>query len=136
MADEAVLMIETHLPISMTCSNTTGIEKGTVLVLSDPYTVAATATANDIVGGIAAGEKIANDGKTKLAVYRGGIFKMTGSGNITVGDPVRTCSVVGGCNKVETASVNDEHILGIALETSTNGETLLVELRPTTMQLA
>lgn len=134
MAGEATLVVETQLPIAMTVSNTTGIEKGTLLTLSDPMTAAATTARNACVAGIAASEKIASDGNTKLGVYRGGIFKVTGSGNITVGDPVVTSA--GGVNEVETAATNDEHILGYALESSTDAQTLLIELRPTTMQLA
>lgn len=141
MAGEAVLMIETHLPIPMTVSDGTGIEKGSLLVLSDPYTVAGctTGTTNQVVGGIAAEEKIANDGKTKMAVYRGGVFKMTGSGNITAGNAVVLTGVATtgtATNKISAAAVNDENVLGIAFETSGDSETLLVELRPTVMNLA
>lgn len=132
MANEAVLIYETHLPIPMTVANATGIEKGTVLKLADPLTASAQTALNDIVAGICATEKIASDGLTKTAVYRGGIFKMTASGSITVGDPVVTATA----NKVVTSAVNEENVLGIALETATDGETLLVELRPTRMQLA
>ena len=76
MANEAVLIVETDLPIMFTCANETGIEKGTLLKLSDPNTVAAATADNDIFIGIAAEEKIASDGKTKIAVYTRGIFKM------------------------------------------------------------
>jgi len=135
MTNEATLIIETSVPISMTCSNTAGIEKGTILTLSDPFTVAATTARNAIVGGIAATEKINADGKTKLATYRSGIFKVKVSGSVTVGDPLITCSSVAP-NTLETAATNDENIIGVALETGTDGETILFELKPTTMQLA
>jgi len=42
----------------------------------------------DIPAGIAAADKIANDGVTKLAVFRGGIFKVYASGSVTAGDPL------------------------------------------------
>ena len=71
MTNEAVLEIEQTVPIPMTCANGTGIEKGTILKMSDPFTVAAVSGTNDTIGGIAAEEKIASDGKTKIAVYRG-----------------------------------------------------------------
>ena len=86
--------------------------------------------------GIAQSEKIANDGTTTIAVYRGGIFEMTLNGTCTAGDPLVTDSSTGGSNKVALAATNEEHVIGYALETGTNGERILVEIRPTTMQLA
>ena len=134
MANEATLVVETGKPINFTVSDSTGIEKGTILTLSDPWTAAATTADDAIMAGIAAAEKIASDGVTKLAVYREGVFKVTGSGNITVGDALITS--IGGTNRVEAAGVNAEDIVGIALETSTDGESLLIELGPRTCNLA
>jgi len=133
MANEAILVFETEKPIPMTCADGTGIEKGALLKISDPFTVAAGAGASDAVGGIAAEEKIASDGKTKIGVYRGGIFKVVASGAVTVGKAVY---IKGSANLVYTGSVNDESALGIALETATEAETFLMELRPTSMELA
>ena len=76
MANEATLIVETCLPIAFTCADGAGIEKGTLLKMSDPFTVAAATADNDVFAGVAAEEKIANDGKTKIAVYRGGIFNL------------------------------------------------------------
>ena len=134
MANEATLMIETHRPIPFTVADGTGIEKGTILKMTDPMTASAQDGKEDIIAGIAAAEKIASDGVTKLAVYRGGIFKVICSGSITVGDAL--ISSAAGTNYVETAGVNAEDIFGIALETATDGETLLVELGPRTCNLA
>jgi len=126
MANEAVLMVETELPVMMTCANGAGIEKGTVLAMTDPMTVAASTAANDLFGGIAAEEKIANDGKTKIAVYFGGIFKMkVGATASTVGKP----QVVDGANLVADAAAGDNDLgysIGKALETGANTETILV----------
>lgn len=133
MANEATLIYETELPIPMTCAEGTGIEKGCFLDLADPYTVSAQSGQNDIVGGIAAEEKIASDGKTKIAVYRGGIFKVYCSGSITAGHPVVWSK---NANEIAVAGTNEENIAGIALETGADGETIYFELRPTTMQLA
>ncbi len=132
MANEHVLIYETHIPIPFTCADGAGIEKGTLVKMSDPMTVAASAASLDIVGGVTATEKIASDGKTKIAVYRGGIFKAVASGSITVGDPLQ----IAGVNILETAAVNTEKIVGISLETCTTTETFLYELRPQVMQLA
>lgn len=133
MANEAVLIVETELPVNYTVANGTGIEKGAILKLSDPMTVAlADGTAN-LTGGIAAEEKIASDGKTKLAVYRGGIFRVKASGAVTVGDPLVTSA--NSLNEVRRADgaasgASGAKILGFALETAATTETFLMELRP------
>ena len=126
MANEAVLYIELEPPVPMTCSNTTGIEKGTVLKLADPMTVAATSADNDIIAGIAAEEKIANDGKTTIGVYLRGIFKMVVS---STGTTVGLNQVAKGANTIGDYTTLDNekgYVIGKALETATNGETCLV----------
>lgn len=133
MANEAVLVYEISPPLPFTCADGTGIEKGTWVKLADPATVSASSALNDVCGGVIAQEKIANDGRTKVAVYRDGIFKAVASGNITTGVGVIMTS---GGNKFESAAVNSENIWGIPLETATDGESFLLELRPTTMNLA
>jgi len=134
MANEATLVVETGKPINFTVTNATGIEKGTLLVMTDLMTAAAASTTEGAIpAGIAACEKIASDGVTKLAVYREGIFKVTASGSIAVGDPVCLSATA---NKVCKAATNEEDILGIAFETASAGETFLMELRPTAMSLA
>jgi hypothetical protein len=135
MANEATLYIETDNAVEFTCADGTGIERGTILKLADPMTVSAAAGLNDIVGGIAATEKIASDGKTKIAVYRGGYFKVTASGSITVGDSLVISGPTAN-NLLQTAATNAEQIIGIAMETATDGQTFIMQLNPTTMQLA
>jgi len=127
MANEHTLIVEYSSPIGFTCANGTGIEKGAVLQMTDPMTASAASAISQFPAGIAATEKIASDGKTKIAVYRDGIFKGTCSGAIAIGDPIGTdvsnliskALTVSGCN-----------VLGIALETGANTETILYELRP------
>lgn len=131
MADEAELWFQTAPPIPFTVADATAITKGTVLQLNDPMTAIAPTATYAMVAGIAAADKIASDGVTKLAVFRTGIFKMTGSGNITAGDPV---SLVIGSNRVVSSvgvlTLSGSRILGTSFETSTNGQTLLIELNP------
>jgi len=130
MANEAVLVIETEVPIAMTCSNATGIEKGTLLTVSDPFTVAATSADGDFCIGVAAEEKIASDGKTTIGVYMGGIFRVKDSGaGVTCGHTLK----INGANLVATADEAGANamaeIMGIALETAAASDTLLVRLR-------
>lgn len=135
MAEEATLVFRTAQPIPFTCSNTVGIEKGTVLKLSDPMTVAASDGAFDIVAGIAASEKIANDGKTMIPVYRQGIFKMYLSGACVVGATLGTSS---DANNVATFlnTLSGARVIGTALETGATGETILVDVNVTGNPLA
>ena len=124
----ATLVVETELPIMMTCANGAGIAKGQCVKLSDPMTVAATAAANDLFGGIAAEEKIANDGKTKIAVYRGGLFSVeAGTSGVTVGYPC----IIEANNEFKDSAANDSdvgRVWGQSLETATDGELFLMEL--------
>ncbi len=137
MANEATLIFETQLPIPFTVANATGIAKGALLKMTDPITAIINSGANDAVAGIAAGEKIASDGLTKLEVYRGGIFKVTLSGSATVGDALLLDNTA---NMVRTApnysTLSGSNIVGIALETGTTGETILMELNPRTVKFA
>jgi len=102
MANEAVLLVETHAPISMACDDSEGIEKGAFLILSGANTVT-THGANDeaIIAGIAAGEKIANDGNTHIRVYTGGIFLVTANEAITTLG--MALAMDGAANKVKEA---------------------------------
>ena len=125
----AVLMIKKSPPIQMTCSESTAIPKGTILQLTDPFTVSAGTGADMEFGGIAAEEKIASDGKTTVAVYRDGYFKVEcGTNGTTAGLPQVYDD---GANELTDAAAGDAElglIFGVALETATNGEFFLLEL--------
>lgn len=137
MALEATLVIETGLPIPFTVADGTGIEKGSVLKLADPMTASVADGDGDPVAGIAAEEKVADDGKTTLAVYREGIFKgYAGAAGVTAGMGIITDASTGAANELVDADVNSEHIVGVALETATDGQTFLFELKPFGVNLA
>jgi len=137
MADEAVLIHELEPPIPFTCADGTGIEKGAILEISDPMTVATTNGDSDKIIGIAAAEKIASDGQTKIPVYLRGVFKFTaGAGGITVGRAFRTDTATGSANEVVIAAANEEGIIGTALETATDRQTFLGLLNPINPVLA
>ena len=132
MANEAVLIYELQSPIPFTVANGTGIEKGAVLKLTDPMTASAPTTSGSQIAGIAASEKIASDGKVKLGVYRQGIFKVSLSGSCNAGDP----AIIDGIspNYFRTydnlLELSGSAIAGIFFESGTDGETVLMELRP------
>lgn len=131
MALETTLIFELEPPVPFTCADGTGIEKGCILFLADPNTVAATNTDDDAVIGIAAEEKIANDGKTKIGVYLRGIFKGTaGAAGVTAGDWITSDSSTGNNNELATAGAAEINIVGRALETATDLETFMFLLSP------
>ena len=53
MTNEVTLVFETENAIPMIVSNTTGIEKGAILKMADPFTASLSAGSGDIVAGIA-----------------------------------------------------------------------------------
>lgn len=131
MAREATLVVETGPPIMFTCADGTEIPKGSILELGDLMTATICNGDGDPIAGIAAEEKIADDGKTKIAVYREGIFKgYAGAGGTTVGLAIDVDVATGDTNELVDAPVTTGNYVGIALETATDGQTFLFELRP------
>ena len=131
MANEVTLIFETESPIPMTCADGVGIEKGAILKMGDLMTVALADGDGDIVAGIAAEEKIASDGKTKIGVYRAGIFKgYAGTAGVTVGLAIDTDASTSDSNELANAPVTTGNYVGIAFETATSAESFLFELRP------
>ena len=131
MANEHVLMWETHPAIPFTVANATGIEKGTLLRLTDPMTAIGVSATKQVIAGVSKGEKIASDGRTKLEVYMGGIFRAVASGTITVGDGLVSDHTG---NKLVSAAaqtgLSGQIVLGTSLETATDGESFLYILQP------
>lgn len=130
MANEATLWMEFDPPIPFTVADGAGIEKGTVCAMTDPMTAAASSADNDIFAGIAAEEKIASDGRTKLGLYRRGIFKMivAAANTATTGSD----AVIKGANTVGVYTTLDDekgYPIGKFLETGVAGESVLVLLR-------
>ena len=126
MTNECVLVYETGHAIPFTVVNATPIPKGTICDLVDPM-AAGVGVEDDRVAGIAKNEKIASDGKTRLAIYREGIFKGVSAGTIAIGDAL----ALSGSNVLkiaEATSVSSETV-GIALEAVSAGETFLFELK-------
>lgn len=137
MALEATLMVELELPVPFTCADGTGIEKGSLLKISDPNTVAITDGDTDPIIGIAAEEKVADDGKTTIGVYMRGIFKgYAGAAGVTAGQGIISDTATGAANELVNADVNSEHIVGRALETAADTESFLFLLQPFSVNLA
>ena len=130
MANEAVIINlgpNGGRVMRMTCADA-GIEKGTILKLTDPRTVAACSADNDMFGGIAAEEKVSGDGKTDIAVYTEGIFDLLSTAaGITAGNMVS----IGGANQIKIYTTLDGEIgygFGKALETCAAAEVMAVAI--------
>ena len=135
MANEAVLVFKIEEPIPFTVANATGIEKGALCVMSDPMTAATASATTSICAGIAASEKVASDGKTKLGIYRHGIFKVYLSGACTIGAPLTCIPEASHPNYMIIAAASTcsgSKTWGYALETGADNETILMDLSPGT----
>ena len=128
MAFEAVLIFETALPVPFTVADGTAIPKGTLLKLTDPMTAIIVSGDGDAFAGVAAEAKIASDGRTKLPVYRQGIFRMFAGGTITAGNAIQAEGTT--ANEVVIAATGKDgaEIIGTALEDITAQQSFLVDL--------
>jgi hypothetical protein len=128
MANEAILVqqLEDRL-MEVTVADGTGIEKGSILQLTDPTTGSLSAADGNFFAGIAASEKVANDGSTRLAVWRYGVFdlKLTAA-TVAAGEPVK----IAGENLVALADddtiENKGEVVGIALQSGIASEVIEV----------
>lgn len=144
MANEATLRTRFSLPVNAQCNNADAFEKGQVLWLTDANKVSGSNAINVAFGGICASEKITNDGKTQVAVYRGkgNIFdaKITSSvsgskfvarGQLLKISGLNTFAAISGGNLAEPL-VENQIASGFAgaraLEDASDGEVILVEL--------
>lgn len=133
MADEAIiveLLGNQGDPVEYTVLDNTGIEKGTIMELEDPRTMKKVSGAGVVIAGIAASEKVANDGSTTLAVYTNGIFdlKTSAGGTATLGSMVRSA---GSDNTITVSTTLDNETgkaVGKALETGGNAEVMQVRV--------
>lgn len=129
MAFETTLVYETELPVPFKCADGTGIEKGAILKLTESMTAIITSGQGDMVAGIAAAEKIANDGVTTIPVYMGGIFRGTAGAAVNIGAGLMTDATA---NKLETTTGKTGAAqLGYALEApAADTNTFLFRLNP------
>ena len=136
MALEAELYYELELPVPMTCADGAGIEKGALLKLNDDATVTTSGADSDHIVGIAANEKVANDGRTSISVYLRGIFiGFAGTDGVSVGEAIRMDSG-SAPNEFSVAAINEEGIVGTAWATASDGERFKFILNPINPQLA
>lgn len=126
MVQEAVLRDRLADPIDFTVADGTSITKGALLQLTDPRTASALTASTQKIAGIAARDKVASDGRTRLAVYRHGIFDMYCSGAVTLGAAVSGTDTNAVKMSAPGGSLSGAAILGHALETGTDGEVIQI----------
>lgn len=137
MANEAVLVERWSHPSDYIVADGTAIAKGAILKVTDPMTAALATNGPVAAAGIAAREKVASDGRTRLAVYQDGRFRVYASGSITAGNavtiaPDATTYPNFVAQQLTLVSGAFAHILGFAEETASNGEQLIIKLDPQT----
>ncbi len=133
MADEAViveLLGNGGDVISFTVSDSVGIEKGAIMKMTDPRTMAQSDGAGDVVAGILVSEKVANDGNTKVGVYTNGIFdlKVEAGGAGTLGKFLRTAATVNTVKDQTTLDHETGKAVGKALEDGSASEVIQVRV--------
>ena len=113
-------------PIQFTCHDAVTIEKGTLLAFVDPRTVSGAAADNVMFAGVAAHEKVADDGSTTIAVYQEGLFDIDSLGTIAAGNQV----TISAANIVKIYTAGDNEVgycVGRALETGPG--TILIAIK-------
>ena len=137
MADEHLLIVRTENPIDFTVADGTAIAKGGFCKMTTGRVAILSAGDGDIPAGVCARDKIASDGRTQAAMFRGGIFSaVAGVAGVTVGLAIQTDTSTSSANRLVNADVNTENIVGICLETASNGVRFQYELKPVAVNLA
>lgn len=130
-ATKVELTNSTGNPRRLACASGTAITKGTILTLSDARTAAAVSdtfvSTGYICAGIASMDKDSTDTSTSISAWTDGIFEITASGSITVGQPVKSCGQ-GYVMAAVAADVASGVICGYALETASDDEVINVRL--------
>ena len=128
--NEWVPVVTPELPFDMIISDASSALYGTLVSLTDPGTVSTTVAANAKCAGVLARDKVANDGHTRISVYKRGTFRAVCSGAVTIGDPVVAAGVTNMINNAPANSTTSgSAIIGYALETGSDQEEIEVELR-------
>ena len=84
-------------------------------------------TVGSAIAGISTMEKDGDDPSTSISVWTDGIFEVTASGAVTIGETVKSSSVV---NQVEAAANTDlgSKTIGYVLETTSDAEVVNVRI--------
>jgi hypothetical protein len=113
-------------PIQFVCASGTAIAKGAILAMSEPRTATMAASKHQMVAGIAAQDKAADDYSDSIAVYQKGIYDMqVGSEAIATGAFCGTS----GANFIIPVSISGSNVLGVMMEDGAAGEVAQVRIK-------
>lgn len=136
MADEAELVIETHIPIPFTKATGTAFAQGALPKMTDGMVADTSAGDGDIPAGVVHTEVTAAEASPSVSIYRGGIFRGTaGVAGVTVGEAIQLDTATSSVNRLVDADVNSEQIVGTSFETAASGAQFLFELLPRSVDL-
>ena len=136
MALECTLLVELEPAVSFTCADT-AIPKGSLMILTDPNTVAITTGDTDEIIGIAAEEYTSGSGLLKIGVYLRGIFRgFAGLAGVTAGKGIISDTGTGAANEIVDADNDSERIIGTSFETATDTQSFRFLLNPISFELA
>lgn len=99
------------------------ITGGQLLIVSGSNTVAPSSAATHSWIGVAAFDAVSGD---QVTIYCEGVQKLTASGSITAGQNVEAAAA--GAVAAHTNGTNDFNVVGVALNTVTNGQTVFVSV--------
>lgn len=132
MANEAVIieLMNGGRPIRYTVADGTGIAKGTLMELTDERTMIANSAANKPIAGIAAAEKVANDGSTSLAAYTDCIVDMdiVAGGTSVLGGDVVAAGAGNEIDDFDTLDGENGYVVGKSLATGAASEKVAVRV--------
>jgi hypothetical protein len=123
-------------PVSYTCASGTAIAKGTLLTLTDPYTVAANAANKAPIAGVASMDKSGTDFSTKISVWTDGVFNGKASGAILIGEGLASAggtpafvNYIMSSGGFAVTAASGAAILGYARDAAAASETFNVRLK-------
>ncbi|MDD5051008.1 MAG: hypothetical protein PHV93_04720 [Candidatus Pacebacteria bacterium] len=117
-------------PIRYTCADGTAIAKGAICKITDPRTTITMTGIDNPIAGIAAAEKVANDGSTTISVYTDGIFDITAAaaGAQDIGKFAAPSATVNMFTAADAADLTQNSIIGYLMEAADNDETVAVRV--------
>ncbi len=135
MANEATLVERHGDPSDFTVDDSVAVVKGALMMMTDPRVAAIGTNGPVAVAGIAAREKVVDDGRINLAIYNDGKFLVSASGAIQIGDPLMISALATTYpNFVQAAGITASggFTIGFAEETAANADRFLMRLQPGT----
>ena len=125
MANEATIITllgNSGDPVEYTVATGTAIPKGSIMVMdSSPQTAKISAADGNFFVGIAAYEKTATDGVTKMACITHCIAECKYSASGTLGQPQKVSGVNTIADADEAGAKGSSEVVGMGLETATTG---------------